>query len=185
MIPTSDRLSDDFGERLVVKPRRGAGSAHLHLGLTPAEAEGLVAGRDDVVVQPFCPGTEYSVDLYVRRDGEPHGAVVRERQLVMSGESVVTRTTARPDIEDLALACATAIDVRGHALVQVIDSDDGPRLLECNSRIGGASAAAWAAGLRSIDAMLLEALGEQPPPFRFVSSRVTMTRLPDDRFVWG
>lgn len=185
VVPTANLPSADLGDRLVVKPRRGAGSADIRLDLTLEEAREIVADRVDVVVQPYCRGTEYSVDLYIRLDGEPLGAVVRAREVVSSGESVVTRTADRPDIADLAMECARSIDVRGHALVQVIDADDGPLLLECNSRVGGASAAAWAAGLRSIDAMLLESLGEQPPPFRFSSSPLAMTRLPHDRFAWG
>jgi len=50
----------------------------------------------------------------------------------------------------------------GHVLAQVIvDPDMGPRMIEINPRLGGASPLALAAGLNSIEWFLLETAGRQ------------------------
>jgi len=184
VVPTSDEIRPEFGECLAVKPRRSAGSIDLALDVSREQAVRLIQSRDDMVVQPMISGTEYSIDVYVRGDGEPLGAVVRRRTRVAAGEAVISSTVERADIREIAISCALALGVRGHAVLQVLDTDSGPLLLECNARVGGASAASWAAGLRSVDALLLEALGETPGPFRLGSMQLTMTRLPIDSYRW-
>jgi hypothetical protein len=53
-------------------------------------------------------------------------------------------------------------------------------VLEINSRVGGASPAAFAAGLRSIDYMLDEAFGETPPRMVPSAAAIELVRLPAD-----
>jgi len=76
------------------------------------------------------------------------------------------------------------IGIRGHAVVQILDDGDRLNVLECNSRVGGASSAAWLNGLRTIDAMLLESLGEAPPRLTPRSKGATVVRIPTDRVLW-
>lgn len=186
VVATSEVVEESFGDRLVVKPRCGAGSQGIHLDVARDRASQLVgaAPAGQLVVQPWFDVPEFSIDLYVRSDGLSLGAVVRERKRVVAGESVVTQTVDRPDVADLALKCAAALGVRGHAVFQALDTSEGPKLLECNPRVGGASAASWAAGLRSVDAMFLEALGLAPEPFRIQRTSVRTIRLPIDFHTW-
>jgi carbamoyl-phosphate synthase large subunit len=182
-IPTTIDLAGVVGDRLVVKARFGAGGRNAGVDVDRTRAAALAAEIGEFVVQPYVPGDEYSVDLYIERSGDPLGAVARRRVRVVSGESAITSVVDDDDLRTLAIRAALALDVRGHAVVQVIRSAEGDVLLECNSRVGGASSAAWTAGLRSIDAMILEALGDRPPPMRD-QSPLTMTRLTVDRFTW-
>jgi carbamoyl-phosphate synthase large subunit len=182
-IPTTVDLASAVGDRLVVKARFGAGGRNAGVDVDRNRAAELAVGIGEAVFQPYVPGDEFSVDLYIERRGEPLGAVARRRVRVASGESAITSVVDSDDLRSLAIDAALALGVRGHAVVQIIRSAQGDVLLECNSRVGGASSAAWAAGLRSIDAMILEALGDRPAPMRG-QSPLTMTRLAVDRFTW-
>jgi carbamoyl-phosphate synthase large subunit len=182
-VPAATALDPSFGGRLVVKPRSGAGSKNSLIGIGREAAADALSANSDFVVQPYVTGVEYSVDIYIRRDGSCLGAVARERRDVVAGESIVTAVVDNAELRNLALECATAVGIRGHAVIQLIASGDGVQLLECNSRVGGASSAAWAAGLRSVDAMILESLGERPPDAS-PNTSLTVTRLPRDMLSW-
>lgn len=180
-IPTATSLAEVDSHRFVVKDRRGAGSRHIAIDVDAGAARDAFDTMVDPVVQPFIEGDEFSIDVYVRRDGVVVAAAVRQRVLVVNGEAQVTRQVARPDIDELARAALRALDIRGHAIVQVIDGPIGPQLVEVNSRLGGASTAGFAAGVNSIEFMLAEARGDVPEPVS-VSTRpmVELTRLPSD-----
>lgn len=188
-IPTATRLGDlaeltAASEQYVVKPRLGAGSVDAAIGIGGDRAEALLASGTDLVVQPFVAGQEYSVDQYVTRGGDLIGTVVRTRLLVKHGEAQITEVVVAPTISAVAQEAIAALGVTGHSVTQIIDSDVGPVVIECNSRIGGASNAAWTAGLRSIDAMCLEALGATIDDRLCGQSLVRSTRLVRDVATW-
>jgi carbamoyl-phosphate synthase large subunit len=182
-IPTSEDLDEVVGDLVVVKPRHGAGSTASGIGVSRSDARRLAAGISDPIFQPFVRGTEFSVDVYVDRHGKTIGSVARERVRIVHGESHVTTVVHDEHLQDIAVRSVEAIGVRGHAVVQLIRSGAENVLLECNSRVGGASSAAWASGLRSVDAMVLEALGVEPEATR--SPRLlTMQRSAVDLIRW-
>ena len=183
-IPTWSSPESVASDRLVVKERFGAGSASIRVDVDPGEAAEAATEMSDAVFQPFIDGTEYSVDLYVDQAGECLGSLVRERVRVVNGESQITSVHERPDIGEIAASVAVSIGIRGHAIVQVLDDGSTVHVLECNGRVGGASSGAWLAGLRTVDAMLLEAVGEHSPQLTPRSSRTTAVRIPTDRIWW-
>lgn len=183
-IPTTVDLHAVYADRLVVKERYGAGSASVLVDVSRDNAAKAAEGMSAPVFQPFVSGVEFSADLYVNQADECLGVLVRERSHVVHGESQITTVRKRPDIADLAQAVALTIGIRGHAVVQILDDGDRLNVLECNSRVGGASSAAWLNGLRTIDAMLLESLGEAPPRLTPRSEGATVVRIPTDRVLW-
>lgn len=183
-IPTTVDLPAVCADRLVVKERYGAGSASILVDVSRDNASKAAEGMSEPVFQPFVSGVEFSADLYVNQADECLGVLVRERSQVVHGESQITTVRRRPDIADLAQAVALTIGIRGHAVVQILDDGDRLHVLECNSRVGGASSAAWLNGLRTIDAMLLESLGEAPPRLTPRSEGATVVRIPTDRVLW-
>lgn len=178
---TAEALGAD---RLVVKERFGAGSTTMGLDLDPVAANAHAETLSDAVFQPFVSGAEYSVDLYVERSGSCLGSLVRERLRVVHGESQITTVVDRPDIGALAEAVADTVGIRGHAIVQILDDGDQLHVLECNSRVGGASSGSWLNGLRTVDAMLLEAAGESPSRLTPRRSGTEVVRVPTDRVRW-
>jgi carbamoyl-phosphate synthase large subunit len=185
VIPTAQSV-DELGGGVVsfvAKERRGAGSRSLGLDLDRAAAATHGGSLDEAVYQPFVEGPELSVDVYrSRHEGAGVvGAVVRTRDRVMGGESQVTSLVVdRPDVAELAVSAVTALGLHGHAVLQVIDADGGPVLVECNARIGGASALSFAVGLKTPQYLLQEMLGEPPTPLRLAPPPARLLRRPDD-----
>ncbi len=154
-------------DRLVVKERHGAGSRGLGLDLAPGPAATLAEALAEPVFQPYVPGREVSIDAYRARDGRLLGVIVRSRDLVVGGESKVTTTVDGAPYAELTSAALTALGLTGHAVLQAIDGPDGPVLVECNPRLGGASTLSLAAGLRSVAWAWLEAHGRDPEELPF------------------
>lgn len=160
------------GFPLFVKPRSGAGSRGARRIDSPAELA-TVPQDGSFLVQEYLPGAEYSVDVYVSRDGRPIAAVPRERMKTDSGIAVTARTVAEPALVDAALRVARAIDVRHVANVQFRRADDGRfKLLEVNPRFPGTLPLTAEAGVDIpkllIDDLSGKPLPEGPMPFREV-----------------
>ncbi len=170
-IPTATSAAElpEGADRFVAKPRSGAGAQNVSLRLSRAELAERLQTDPQLVGQPFVSGREYSVDLYLSTKGAPVGAICRERLLVVDGESQLTQSVARPELEALCLALAQKLEIRGHAIVQLIlDESDQPHIIECNGRFGGASPLATAMGLTSFAWFIGEVARQEPP--RFVRS---------------
>ncbi len=170
-IATISHPDPDSGGRWVVKERFGSGSKHIQLDLSVEAARSSLSHFENPVCQPFIEGPEFSVDLYIAQNRAPKGCVVRTRDVVIHGESQVTTTTERPDIEKTCLEAAAAIGLTGHALFQIIEDNNGAlNLLECNCRFGGASSLSVAAGLDSFYWFFRECQGDALSDIPYVSS---------------
>ena len=184
VIPTSTRLDQQvLGEEpYVVKERFGAGSLSLLLNASSQVAKEHAAKLTNPIFQPFIEGREFSIDAYVRKNGVLHGLVIRERILVVNGESQVTKTFFDEEISKLTSDIAKKLNLRGHFVLQVIMSPKGLHVIECNPRIGGASTLSFAAGLNTPLWSIAEALGEDLLNYPFVlnSSPIELVRTPVD-----
>lgn len=167
VIPTVLDPAAARSDRLVVKERHGAGSRGLGLDLSPGIAATMAEALAEPVFQPFVPGPEVSIDAYRARDGRILGLVARSRDVVVGGESQVTTTVDAEPYAALAAAALTSLGLTGHAVLQAIDGPDGPVLVECNPRLGGASTLSLAAGLLSVAWAWLEAHGRDPLELAF------------------
>ncbi|WP_248929437.1 NAD-dependent epimerase/dehydratase family protein [Paenibacillus hamazuiensis] len=171
VIPTSGDIDAFETASYVVKERFGAGSQSLGLKLGKEEALLHAKKLRQPIFQPFIDGVEYSIDLYRDGHGKVKGAVVRSRDLVVGGESQVTRTEKNPKLEKLAAELADRLDLYGHAVLQVLVDQQGmPHIIECNTRFGGASKLSIEAGLESFYWFLLEAAGADLKDYPFLRS---------------
>ena len=168
---TVDHPDPDHGDRWVVKERYGAGSKNILLDATVEAARSALDRFRNPICQPYIKGQEYSVDLYIAQNATPKGCIVRTRDVVIHGESQVTTTIGRPDIEKTCLEAATTIGLTGHALFQLIEDEEGSlNILECNCRFGGASSLSVAAGLDSFYWFFRECLGDDLSDVLYVPS---------------
>ena len=167
-IPDSEPLTRVVADRVsffpcLVKPRQGAGSR----GVARIDSrEDLEAQPMDgsMVLQEFLPGEEYSVDVYVRRDGRAVAAVPRERMKIDSGIAVASRTINLPEIMEAAVRTAEIIGIRGTANVQFKRAADGVfKLLEVNPRFPGTLPLTGAAGIDMPKLMADELAGKTLP----------------------
>jgi carbamoyl-phosphate synthase large subunit len=185
-ILTFDHPDPDNGDHWVVKERYGAGSKNILLDATVEAARSSLNRFKSPICQPYIDGREYSVDLYISQKAILKGCIVRTRDVVIHGESHVTTTAARPDIEKICLEAAAIIGLTGHVLFQCIeDLSGGLNLLECNCRFGGASSLSVAAGLDSFYWFFRECLGDNLSDVPYVSSPAGLRqiRYPEDKVV--
>lgn len=175
---TSESIDDIDSVHYVVKERIGAGSIHTHLNLTYEQAKEI--RLKSPIYQPFIEGQEVSADLFVTREKEVHGVVLRTRDLVVEGESQVTTSFRDPSIEEICSRLALSLDLYGHVMFQGIQNNEF-QFLECNPRFGGASALSVAAGLYSFEWFFSEVLGRKLPPFHRSEKEKTLIRFPEDR----
>lgn len=167
-IPTSQTFNGLHYERFVIKERFGAGSKNLYLNVLSRDVETFSKTLIDPVFQPYIEGTEYSVDVYVMQNGKAKGAVVRERILVVNGESQITEIAKKPHLEILAMKVAETFNLCGHVMLQIIEDLEGnPHIIECNARFGGASTLSVKAGLDSFNWFIKEEDGESLDNFPF------------------
>ena len=142
----------------VVKERFGAGSRSIGLNLDREAALALGARLTAPIYQRFVTGIEVSIDSWMDSHGTPRGVILRRRDKVVDGESQVTTTFRDARLESAAVAALRALDLRGPAVMQaILDTGGGLHIIECNTRFGGASTTAIAAGLEMLYWSLLEA----------------------------
>lgn len=123
-------------------------------------------------------GKEYSVDIYVAKDGQPKGAVARSRDIVAGGESQVTTIARMPKLEALSKKLAAKLKLYGHLVLQVIqDKERKFHILECNSRFGGASTLSVKDGLDSFYWFLLEAQGASLDNYPFIRTGKSLRQI--------
>jgi len=167
---------------VIVKPRRGSGSRGVAV---VDSADGLRARRlgDDMLVQEYLPGEEYSVDVLADPSGAVVAAVPRVRQRVDSGVSVAGYTVVDPELEGFAVAVVEALGLPFVSNVQIRRDDAGrPALLEINPRVPGSLALTVAAGV-DMARLAVDALRGRPLPATVPHRAVAMVRYLADHVV--
>jgi carbamoyl-phosphate synthase large subunit len=183
IIPTYTDMSEDTSGIFVVKDRYGASSEGIGIGLTKCEAMEFSKQIKNPIFQPFIEGEEFSIDLYVQRNGKTKGCIVRKRELIVNGESQITSTTRNIMLENMCSNLAEELGLYGHVMFQVlIDQKKEFHIIECNPRFGGASRLSIEAGLDSFYWFFLEASGHDLSlvPFDRSTTENKLIRYPED-----
>jgi carbamoyl-phosphate synthase large subunit len=172
----------------VVKERFGAGSRAIGLRLDRQDALAHGAGLAAAIYQPMVEGPEISVDAWMDRDHAVKGLVLRRRDLVVNGESQITTSFSDAALEARMRTVLEALRLRGPVVLQaILDPHGAPRIIECNSRFGGASTTAIAAGLDLFYWTLLERHGEDLSdyPFERLTGEVRQVRTTADMHLYA
>lgn len=177
-IPGNEPLTQAVADRthafpLLVKPRSGAGSRGVAKIECREDLE-TIPKDGSYLLQEYLPGEEYSVDVYVRRDGRVIGAVPRERMKVDSGIAIASRTIDLPEVVDSAVKTAEIIGIRGTANIQFKRAADGVfKLLEVNPRYPGTLPLTGAAGV-DMPKLMADELAGKPVPDRLMPFKELM-----------
>jgi carbamoyl-phosphate synthase large subunit len=127
-----------LGLPLLSKPRFGRGGRGVQLHRT--EEEVVRTGPDEVVWQPFLPGEEFDVNLFLERDGTAPAAVALRKTGLregLVGNAVGVERVDRPDLAALGVAAGRALGLFGPLDVDIRMGNDGvPAVLEVNARLG-------------------------------------------------
>jgi carbamoyl-phosphate synthase large subunit len=167
---------------VVVKPRQGSGSRGVVIVGSAAELAALDRS-DELIIQEFLPGEEYSVDVLADASGRVIASVPRLRARVDSGVSVGGRTVHDPEVEWFGRAVAQATGVTFVANVQCKrDREGAPALLEVNPRMPGTLGLTIASGV-DMPRLALAALLGKPLPANIGFCERAVVRFLDERFI--
>ena len=167
----------------VVKERYGAGSRSIGLNLQKDDALAHATQLSNPIYQPFIEGREISVDAWLDSRHKVKGLVLRDRNEVVNGESVVTTTFRDPLLESECRKVLEFLPLRGPVVVQlIIDHAGRPHIIELNARFGGASTASISVGLDIWYWTLMELDGQDLELIHFQRSAVEVrqVRVPTD-----
>lgn len=163
------------------KPVMGAGSKGCKI-ISESEIEQY---RADFVIQNFMKLPEYSVDVYcsINEPGRVIGVVVRERIIIVNGETYVGETVRNLDIEAQARSMAKDLKMIGQNTLQCFYEESTRKVywIEANARFGGGTPLAIEAGLKSPEYIVAELRGQRVSSVE-TSASVRMYRSDKDIF---
>ena len=155
---------DDWPYPLFVKPRRGSSSIGAAMVRDEAELRMATANRE-FIVQTVARGREYTVDVYIDRDGACRCAVPRLRIETRGGEVNKGMTVRHDLIQQTARDVAEALP-GGYGVmnIQIFYDDESGQInvIEINPRYGGGYPLSHEAGAPMAQWMIQEAMGIPP-----------------------
>lgn len=169
----------------IAKRRFGFGSRDQFLARDSAQLQAFLAYRnpDDFLVQSWVEGQEYTVDAYVDRNGHLVAALSRKRIEVTAGEVDVSETHQHPGILDWTRRILSIPGWEGPITLQLVDSPEGPVMIEINPRFGGGVTHSIHCGLDMPRWLMWERLGLPPQPVVNWPDGSVMTRCRRDIFL--
>lgn len=147
---------------LIAKPRGGSSSIGLRIVENEADVAALDA-NEHYIVQQKLSGPEFTVNIFIDRQGELRAAVPHRRIETRAGEVSKGRTERHDAMTAVAAKLAKALPgARGALCFQCFLTDLGPVVFEINARFGGGYPLAHAAGARFTQWLIEEELGIPP-----------------------
>lgn len=144
----------------VVKPRTGRGSRNVHIINSENELLALLnylntcekLGIDDVIIQEYLPGTEYTVDCLFDFNNNYIISVPRIRLVTKGGISMVGETVHNSKFDDIIRIIGNIIKFKGPINVQFKEDVSGNlKLIEINPRLSGGLPITYRAGVNIPD----------------------------------
>ncbi|MBK1875752.1 ATP-grasp domain-containing protein [Pelagicoccus mobilis] len=134
---TKTTLPPEIRYPLIAKPQAGASSA----GISEIQnADELANVPSDWILQSKASGIEFTVNLYLDKNGKPLCIIPHERIAVESGEVVQARTRRIPKLIEICKSIAQALpDASGIINIQAFYDQNANTVsvIEINPRIGG------------------------------------------------
>ncbi|MHC5213313.1 MAG: ATP-grasp domain-containing protein [Planctomycetota bacterium] len=131
---------------VMVKPRKGSASRNITICHDKLQLEAAFEATDEPMIQEILEGPEYGYDLFGDTDFKPISVYCKEKLAMRAGETDKAVSTANPPLIEFGQSLLESMKLLGPADVDVILTDDGPKLLEINPRFGGGYPCAHMAG---------------------------------------
>ncbi len=148
-IPTLKTWTGDGNEAhgypLVIKPRFGLGSKGVQIVHSIEEKKAL-SHEKEFIMQEYCSGREYTVDIFARR-GELLAAVPRWRRETRGGISYSGQTCKNSTMVFYAAEIAKHLNIHGPANIQCFLQGSSVFILEINPRFSAGLPLTTAAGV--------------------------------------
>lgn len=136
--PALDQLTvGDLYWPLIVKPRKGSASADINICHDRLQLEAAFEAVESPIIQEFAEGTEYGYDLFGDADYKPVSVYCKEKLAMRAGETDKAVSTDDSALINFGQKLLENMKLFGPADVDVVVTEDGPKLLEINPRFGG------------------------------------------------
>jgi carbamoyl-phosphate synthase large subunit len=163
-LPTE--IPADLRFPVLVKARHGFGSRHIYRAENATELEFFLHYTPvDSIVQAFCLGEEFSIDVFCDWDGRCLNAIPRTMIESKGGESIKGMTIRDWSLIEFGRRVSETLGLVGPANIQCFREADGTHYVtDINPRFGGGFPLPTAAGSRYPELALALAKGERPEP---------------------
>lgn len=169
---------------IICKPRIGKGGMGILLAQNFTVIENQIINYENYIFQEYIKGIEYTIDVLNNFEGKVLSIIPRKRTLVKGGESIISITEKNDRLMKYAKLICEKIGFIGHINIQCIMKNDSPYFIEINPRFGGASNAAFKAGMNSPLIIMKMLLGEKIEPFiGNFKDNLMMLRYSQDFFI--
>lgn len=161
-----NELQDTSFFPLFIKPRNGQGSQNTFKINKQEELEFFINYLDDLIIQEYLEGEEYTVDTLSNLEGNVLSAVPRKRLEVRSGEVSKAVTVKNEKLIQLSVKVIEDLGIIGPANLQAKILPDGEiKVIEINPRFGGGIPLSYQAGVNYPLLIARMARGEKIKPF--------------------
>jgi len=179
----SDQKLDNWdGKKVVIKPISGSGSRGVEIYESVNDIPVAKLKDSDLMIQEFAEGPEYSIDVMVAEDGEVKAAVPRLRMRTDSGVSVTGMVELNQEVIDYVHEVIQEVGLTYMANVQVILTNDGPRLIEINPRCSGGLTLVIESGADTPLMSVKEMMGQEVESANDIKE-IAMVRMFTERFM--
>lgn len=153
---------------ILIKPRTGRGSRGVRRVDSPGDVETAIAEAnyepEELLLQEFIEGTEYTTSVVVTKDDRILGIVPKEA-MEKDGSTVKGVTRRNEAVTNECRRIAETLSPRGPINVQqIVDKEGTPYTIEINPRFSSTSCLTAAAGVNEFDLLIRDALGEDVSP---------------------
>ena len=132
----------------IAKPIFGKGSKNVFICHDENELNTILSKYNDMIIQEYLPGKEYTIDVLSDLDGNALLAIPRERIEVKAGISFKGKIILDEKIQKDCLNIAEYLGIKGPSCMQMkCDSGGIPKIMEVNPRMGGGTIMATYAGV--------------------------------------
>ncbi len=171
----------------IAKPRHGSSSRGIKIFHNIEDLMHLDNLSDYLVQEYIEDNSEYTVDCYVDREGNPMVIVPRKRLEVMGGEVTRTETCRIEELHTLSHTILETFALRGPVTLQFLHDRKKDRylLMEINPRLGGGVICSIYAGAPFTDYILKEALGIPVSPCLDWANHTLMARYQKETIFFG
>lgn len=174
---------------VIVKPRRGRGSRGVGIVDSEESLNSFINvspyAPNELLIQEYIEGVEYTVSVVVWRDGEVQ-AVVPKEIISKRGITRIAVTRRNPKIESLCIKIQEQLKADGPFNVQLrFDASSGePFIFEINPRFSTSISLTMAAGIDELGGLLSQALyGKSSVKFGSWQPGIVMMRKTVDEFM--
>jgi carbamoyl-phosphate synthase large subunit len=183
-VPVTYRCKESAQFPLFIKPRYGKASKEARILRDQKELSDAMKTKKDWLIQEYVREPEYTVDLLADFGSRVLSVVPRLRQVVLNGESYVSRTVNEPALIRESTRLAEELKLVGHNTIQCFFDGSRVKFIEVNPRFGGGAALGIAAGADTPD-MLIRLLADEPvqPCIADYQADLVMLRYSEDLFL--